>query len=345
MLLPRLIAWELTRRCDLQCRHCRAGADKTGDTNELDTAECLQILDRIAVFAQPIIILTGGEPLLRADVYEIAQYGRELGLRMVLASCGTAIDEAVVEKMQKAGIAGISISLDGANAASHDGFRGVEGAFEAAVAATAAARKRGLRFQINTTVAASNLDELGEIMRLAQRLGAATFNVFGLVPTGRGKELLDEQITAEQYEQMLRWLSEQEDNNQMKVRVTCAPHYQRIVRQRKDTGGGLGSEKGPIGGCMGGKTFAFISHVGTVQICGFLDVGAGDLRASDYDFAAIWRDAEVFRAVRDVDGYHGKCGGCEYRRVCGGCRARAYALTGDYLASEPLCAYEPKQQL
>lgn len=347
--LPRLIAWEVTRSCNLKCKHCRAAAENKCYDDELTTGECFHLLDNIAGFSRPIIILTGGEPMLREDIYRIARHGADLGLRMVMAPCGMLIDDETVEKIKEAGIECISISLDGATAESHDGFRNVPGAFDGAMAAIDAARRHDLAFQVNTTITKHNINELSDIMQLAEEVGAMTFNPFLLVPTGRGKELADQEISPDQYEQTLQWLNKQRGRSKMQLRVTCAPHYQRIVRQNPVechnagepglTPKGHGSQ---AAGCMGGKSFAFISHVGKVQICGFLETEAGDLKENNFDFESIWKNSEFLRHIRDVDHYEGKCGYCEYRRVCGGCRARAFALTGDYLASEPFCVYEPK---
>ena len=337
--LPRLIAWEVTRSCMLACKHCRAAAQQTPYEGELSTEECFKLLDNIASFAKPIIILTGGEPMLRPDIYDIAAHATQLGLRAVMAPCGALLDDASAAKIRAAGVQHISISLDGATAASHDAFRGVEGAFEGSLRGLEAARRQKLGFQVNTTVTQHNLAELPEILELAVKLGAEVFNPFLLVPTGRGKELADQEISPEQYEQTLHWLARQQGREDILIRVTCAPHYQRILRQ-------LGLHKtGPHAakGCMGGQQFAFISHRGKVQICGFLDVECGDVRAEGSDFRKIWETSEIFRQMRDLDGYHGRCGCCEFARVCGGCRARAYAITGDYLDEEPFCTYTPER--
>jgi len=337
--VPRLIAWEVTRRCPLACRHCRADAQAGPAEGELTTNEGRRLLEAIAAMAKPTIILTGGEPLERKDVFDLARHARGLGLGVVLASCGLPINDETARRMVEAGIEVVSISLDGATAASHDAFRGAAGAFEAAQRGIEAVKRVGLPFQINTTVARQNAAELPAILQMAARLGAATFNPFLLVPTGRGRALADQELSAEQYEQTLRWLADEADRAKIRIRVTCAPHYQRIRLSRSDAG-----EPEERGGCLGGKAFAFISHQGIVQICGFLDVACGDLRKADFDFRRIWETSEVFQAVRDVDGYGGKCGRCEYRAVCGGCRARAYAATGDYLAEEPFCAYRPQDK-
>ncbi len=334
--LPQLIAWEVTRFCLLSCKHCRAAAKATPYPGELSTQECFRLLDNIASFAKPIIILTGGEPMMRPDIYDIAAHGHGLGLPMAMAPCGILIDDETAAKIVKSGIKRISISLDGATAASHDEFRGVEGAFEGTLAGLEAAKRAGIEFQINTTVSKHNLEELGAIRELAIKLGAKVFNPFFLVPTGRGKEMADQEISPEQYEQTLCWLAQKQNSPETKQRVTCGPHYQRILRQMHVSG------IHPAKGCMGGQSFAFISHRGKVQICGFLELECGDLKRQNLDFRKIWETSEVFRRLRDLDGYHGRCGYCEFRKVCGGCRARAYAITGDYLAEEPYCLYQPQ---
>ena len=341
---PLLIAWEVTRTCNLNCKHCRASAKNKKYQNELTTEQCFRLLDNIALFSQPIIILTGGEPMLRPDIYQIARHGHELGLRMVMAPCGMLIDETSVRQIKDAGIQAISISLDGADAKSHDGFRQVEGAFDIALQACRIARENNLPFQINTTITKHNLDELPRMMALAEQLGAITFNPFLLVPTGRGQELADQEISPEEYENVLQWLSNQRGQTKMQLRVTCAPHYQRIIHQSKtiDNSPPKGHPHQNISGCMGGKSFAFVSHIGKVQICGFLETAAGDVTANDFNFKDIWENSEFLQQIRDVDSYDGKCGRCEYHNVCGGCRARTAAIQGNPFGSEPYCVYEPK---
>jgi len=372
--LPRLIAWEVTRSCPLACKHCRAAAHLKPYPGELSTQEGKRLLENIASFAKPTMILTGGEPMLRTDIYDLAEHAHRLGLPVVMAPCGKFVDDEAVARMKKAGIHCISISIDGATAASHDAFRGIEGAFDFAMRATEAARRGGLDFQINTTITQHNLAELPEILNLAVRLGATVFNPFLLVPTGRGKELAGQEISPEDYERTLHWLAQEEGRGDIRIRVTCAPHYTRVLHQRKllamkgsgEKGSGekgsdplsvqgsdpfspacAGPARTPAGGkgCLGGKAFAFISHVGKVQICGFLETECGDLKKENLDFRKIWETSSVFLAMRDVDRYHGKCGRCEYRRICGGCRARAFAMTDDYLAEEPFCIYQPRKKV
>jgi heme b synthase len=338
--LPRLIAWEITRRCPLACLHCRASALDAPYENELTTDEIIATLENIAGFAKPVVILTGGEPMLRPDVWDIASRGAALGLRMAMAPCGGLVTPETVRRMRESGIQRISLSIDGPEAAMHDAFRGVAGAFDSVIRAATFAREGGLSFQVNTTIARHNLNALEAIFDLAVRIGAAAFHPFLLVPTGRGRNLENETLSPEDYERALEWVFERSRTSPIPFKPTCAPHYHRIVRQKGGTMPAMGHPGGldaMTKGCMGGQAFAFVSHTGKVQICGFMDVECGDLRASD--FATIWKTSPVFLAVRDTNNYHGRCGVCEYRKVCGGCRARAYAATGDYLGEEPMCRY------
>ncbi len=342
----RLVAWEVTRSCNLNCRHCRAAAEKGPYSGELSTDECEKLLITIAGFSHPIIILTGGEPMLRPDIYHIAEFGTSLGLRMVMAPCGKLLTEDTCKRLLASGIRRISLSIDGATAQTHDSFRRVKGAFDSVMEGIRAARETGLEFQINTTVTKLNIDELPDIFDLAIRLGAVSFHPFLLVPTGRGKELADQEIAPEEYERVLTWIYDHRATVGMSLKPTCAPQYYRILRQNeRKAGRSVAPETHGLDamtkGCLGGQGFAFISHVGVVQICGFLDVAAGNLRENGFDFRSVWENSPLFRDMRDLDKYHGRCGRCEFRRVCGGCRARAYAATGDYLAEEPYCVYEP----
>ncbi|MCK8603262.1 heme b synthase [Desulfoferrobacter suflitae] len=340
----RLIAWEVTRSCNLACVHCRAAAQDRPYDNELTTAEGLRFLDDVATFASPIIILTGGEPLLRPDIFEIAAYGNLKGFRMTMAVNGTLLTPGIVRQMLDSGIQRISISIDGANAASHDAFRQVKGAFEAALRGISQARQAGLDFQINTTITHQNLHELKAIQQLAISLGAVAHHIFLLVPMGRGRDIAEQSISAEQYEQALHWFYEQKERVPLQLKATCAPHYYRILRQRAKAEGkkvnfqtfGLDAV---TRGCLGGVGFAFVSHVGRVQPCGYLELDCGNIRQQP--FQEIWEESAIFKDLRDFKKYQGKCGRCRYITVCGGCRARAYEATGNYLAPEPLCLFQP----
>ncbi len=340
----RLVAWEVTRTCNLACVHCRAAALDRPYENELSTEECRAFLDEVASFSKPIIILTGGEPLLRPDIFEIAAYGHRKGLRMTMAVNGTLLTRERARQMIEAGIQRISISLDGASAATHDAFRQVEGAFEGALHGVANARAEGLDFQINTTITQANLRDLPAIQELVVSLGAVAHHIFLLVPMGRGKEIEETAISAEDYEKTLHWFYEQRQHVPLQLKATCAPHYYRILRERSKSEGldvtfqthGLDAV---TRGCLGGVGFAFVSHVGQVQPCGYLELDSGNIR--EKPFREIWEKSPVFLNLRDFKKYEGKCGRCRYVRVCGGCRARAYESTGNYLAPEPLCLYEP----
>lgn len=341
----RLVAWETTRNCNLDCKHCRASATMGPYQNELDTPSALRLLDQIAEVGQPIVILTGGEPLLRPDIFEIAAYGTSKGLRMVMAPNGTLINSRNARQMRESGIKRISISLDGASRETHDHFRGVDGAFEGALNGIRLAKEAGVEFQINTTISKQNLDEIPKIFQLAVELGAVAHHIFLLVPTGRGKYMIEQEINAQEYEQTLNWFYDQRQKSPLQLKATCAPHYYRILRQRARAEGekvtfqshGLDAV---TRGCLGGVGFCFVSHQGVVQPCGFLQVDSGNVTQTS--FAEIWNHSEVFQTLRDYDRLTGKCGVCEYRKVCGGCRARAYEATGDMMAEEPLCIYQPQ---
>jgi heme b synthase len=343
---PRLIAWELTRSCNLDCIHCRAAARFGPYPNELTTQECYDFLDNVASFASPIMIMTGGEPMLRDDIWDIAKYGTKLGLRMVMAPCGFLVTEETAQKMIDSGIQRVSFSIDGKDAESHDNFRRVEGAFASVMTAIESVNKVGLDFQVNTTVTKHNLADLPKILDLVISLGAVAHHPFLLVPTGRGANMKDQEISPEDYEKSLTWFYEMRDKVPIQFKPTCAPHYYRIFRQQeKEKGIKVTPETHGMDamskGCMGGQSFAFVSNTGKVQICGFLDTECGDIRKES--FHHIWDNSSVFKEMRAWDDYNGRCGYCEYRSVCGGCRARAFAFTEDYMDEEPFCTYQPPE--
>ena len=328
----RMIAWELTQACNLACRHCRAAAVDSPPPGELATDECLALIDHIASFASPTIILTGGEPLLRPDLCTIAAHATARGLRAVAALNGTLLDVGRARRLLDAGIRRISISIDGHDAAQHDSLRAVPGAFDGALRGIEAAKQAALPLQVNTTVTTENAGQLPDIHRLTISLGAVAHHIFLLVPTGRAAEQAGLELDAQRYEEVLGWLAEQQPVAPIEIRATCAPHYYRILRQR-----GVPTK---ARGCLAGQSFCFIGHTGDVQPCGYLDISVGNVRETD--LRTLWNEAALFQQLRDPSAYHGKCGICEYRRVCGGCRARAYAATGDPLDPEPLCAYVPQ---
>lgn len=344
---PRLIAWELTNACNLACIHCRASAIKDPAPDELSTAEAKHFVDELIEY-KPIIILTGGEPLLRSDVYDIAQYASGHGLRVVLATNGTLLTPDIAKKLKDVGIQRVSISIDGSTKETHDIFRGETGAFEAALRGIDILKNAGLSFQINTTITKRNLIEIPNIYELALELGASALHIFLLVPTGRGEEIESEEIPPEEYERVLNWFYDKSKTSRIQLKATCAPHYFRIMRQRakaegiritKETHGLEAMTKG----CLGGSGFCFVSSKGDVYPCGYLPALAGNIRQKP--FKMIWEKSKVFNDLRDTGKLKGKCGECEYRAVCGGCRARAYAQTGDYLDEEPYCMYVPPKKV
>lgn len=344
----RLIAWEVTRACNLACRHCRAEAMETPHPDELSHKEALNLLDSFPQTGSPIVIFTGGEPMLRPDIYKLIAHAKTLGLSCAFAPNGTLITRQTAAKIREAGVDRCSISIDGSNAASHDAFRGVTGAFSASMAGIAHLKEAGVPFQINTTVTKANLASFKEIFQLCENLGAAAWHIFLLVPVGRAAKLAEQVITAKEYEEVLHWFYDFRKTTGMQLKATCAPHYYRIMRQRAH------AENTPVTsesfgldavsrGCLGGTGFCFISHSGQVQPCGYLPLDCGNVRETP--FPEIWNNSEIFRNLRDPGQYSGKCGICEYHRVCGGCRARAFSMSGDYLAEEPLCSHHPKVRI
>ena len=348
MPVLRLIAWELTRACNLACRHCRAEARLEPFPGELNTDEAITLINSFSQTGNPIIIFTGGEPLLRPDIFELATHARSKGLRCVMAPNGTLITSENARRIRQAGISRCSISLDGADSVSHDAFRGVPGAFDQALRGISLLKEQEIEFQINTTVTKGNLAKFQKIFSQAQDLGAAAWHIFLLVPMGRAADLTGEVITAAEYEKILNWFYDFRKGTSMHLKATCAPHYYRIMRQRAGAEG-LAVTSDTFGmdamtrGCLGGTGFCFISHSGQVQPCGYLELNCGNVRTTP--FPEIWRSSKPFLQFRNPEDYEGKCGYCEFHRVCGGCRARAHSLTGRYMGEEPLCTYQPKNAI
>ncbi|MDL2260410.1 radical SAM protein [Deltaproteobacteria bacterium OttesenSCG-928-K17] len=336
--LPRLIAWETTRACNLVCRHCRAEAVTTPPEGELSHQEGLDFLDQIAAWSpRTMIILSGGEPLMRQGIMDLGAYGHNKGLRMLLSTNGYLVDAGTARELKKIGIARVSLSLDGPDAASHDDFRGVAGSFASVEKAAGHFNEAGLPFQINTTLTAANLGQAEKLTDLAAKLGAAAHHIFLLVPVGRAVGL-ETPLTAAEYEEVLAGLARRENSLPIEFKATCAPQYQRL---RKEMGFAAQSPHQAGPGCLAGQGFAFVSSEGEVRGCGYLPLAAGNIRQQK--FSDIYENSPLFLSLRDRGQYHGKCGPCEYWHVCGGCRARA--LSGDDpLGPEPLCPYQPKNR-
>lgn len=342
-MIPRVIAWEVTRQCHLKCQHCRAAAQDCVYQDELTTEECLKVLDSIANFSKPVIIFTGGEPMLRQDIHQLIRYAADLGCRPVLAPCGKYLTDETLQRLKDAGCAGVSISLDAPTAEDHDRQRGVEGAFAGAISGIEALKRGGIPFQINTVVTCQNQHALPKMICLAEELGAHTIDFFFLVPTGRAKGLKSLELSPTEYEETLLWIHEQSQFHKITLKTTCAPHFARIQATHPLPSQNNRPRHGS-GGCMGGKGFVFISHVGKLQPCGFLDLFCGDLRENQYNFQKIYETSPQFLALRNPDQFQGKCGACEFRYACSGCRARAEEATGSWLASEPRCTYFPRKR-
>ncbi len=354
----QLVAWEITRRCNLFCSHCRASAGNSEYSGELSAGECFHLVDQILEAGKPIIILTGGEPLMRPDVFEIGRYTVSKGLRVVMGTNGTLITKETAAELKDIPISRIAVSLDFPDAEHQDKFRGQVGAYESALAGIANAREAGIDIQINCTLTRMNVPYLDQLLDLALKVGAVAFHPFLLVPTGRGKGLESVELSPQQYEETLNWIydKQQEMGDRIFFKPTDAPHYLRVMKQRQKQGQPVGpvsanevtphARRHPANaitrGCLAGTGFCFISHQGRVQGCGYLDVEAGNIRTQP--FSRIWSDSPLFNRLRDLSNIKGKCGECEYKRICGGCRARAYEASGDYLEAEPYCIYKPLKQ-
>ena len=369
---PFIIFWELTRACKLACKHCRAKAQRQRHPNELSFEETKEVIKQIVDFGKPypLVVITGGDPLLREDVFDVVRFGVQNGLRMAIAFSGTdlATPEAL-DELKEAGISRIAISIDGSNEEIHDGFRGINGTFKESMKILKNARKVGLSTQINTTVTKFNLEDLANLAKLAMENKVTLWDVFFVVPTGRAKA--EYMPTAQEFEDVLNWLYDVSRSG-LNVKSSAATHLRRVELQRdagmqpnvsdlyfklkeklkldsksesKIVAGGHGRSLADgirrMTGITDGRGMLFISHIGEVYPSGFLPLVAGNVRKET--LRGIYNSSEIFLDLKDPDNLKGKCGRCEYRRICGGSRARAYAVTGDYLQEEPRCLYIPKK--
>ena len=352
-MAPFTIAWEITRACAYACVHCRADAMHTPDPKELNTEESLRLIDRLAEFGSPILIFTGGDPMMRKDLHELIAYATQKGLRCSLTPTATALPTtARLEKVREAGIRRIALSLDAPTAEIHDNFRQVKGSWQRTMDILHRAQAIGLSVQVNTTVAKHNVDILDQMIPFLQEVGAVQWSLFFLVPTGRAQA--SNMISPEEHERVFNWLYDLSKNAPFDIKSTAAPMYRRVAIERKRAeqgadkpvtfqGAGFQYADGlnrPTRGVNDGNGFLFISHVGDIQPSGFLPVTAGNVRTDDV--IDVYRHSQIFTDLRNPDKIKGRCGGCEYRDVCGGQRGRAYGLTGDYLETDPACSYIPK---
>jgi radical SAM protein len=346
---PFTIAWELTRACAFACRHCRAEAQPHRNPQELTTDEAFRVVDQIKEFGDPILVITGGDPMMRRDVFDILAYASSLGLRTSLTPTTTRL--VTLEKLRQAGQAGVrrvAVSLDGPSSPSHDAFRGFRGSFDMAIGIARLVAEAGLSLQVNTTVSRYNIGELNRFPDIISDLGAVQWSVFFLVPTGRAAAA--DMISALEHERVFEWLHELSKTAPFDVKSTAAPAFRRVVIQsaRQDgtpgtlAGAGYRYQDGlnrPSQGVNDGRGFCFISHIGEICPSGFLPLPAGNVR--NESVVQVYRQSKLFQDLRNPLLLKGKCGRCEFRDVCGGSRARAYATTGDYLESDPSCIYEP----
>ena len=344
---PKWIAWEITRRCNLRCVHCRSSSQLEVEGHpDFSLDEAKRVLDDIRSYASPVVVLSGGEPLLRSDVFDIAAYGTGLGLRMCLATNGSLVTADTCRQITESGIRMVSLSLDGSTAAVHDDFRNQPGAFEGVMNATRLFNAHNIDFLINSSFTKRNQDEAPKIHQLVKSLGATAWYLFMIVPTGRGEEIMAELIPPDEYEAMLNWHYDMEkEEDELLVRPTCAPQYYRVVLQRAKEEGEkfkrrtLKFSTGGSKGCLAGQLICMIDVDGNVLPCSYFPLPAGNIRHQS--FREIWEESPLFLEMRDFAGYKDHCGRCEYLNVCGGCRARAWAVTGDYLAGEPFCSHRP----
>ena len=329
--------------------------------NDMTTAESLKFVSSLAAFAKPILVLSGGEPLLRPDIFQIAAHARACGLAIALASNGTLITEVVAHNIVDAGIQCVAISIDGADDATHDDFRRQPGSLAAALVGFRNLRKLDMSMQINCTITRHNIHQIEALYLMACKLGADALHLFMLVPVGCGAQIADSNaLSAEEYERVLNWIYDKSKLGELRLKATCAPHYFRVMRQRgvEETKQKTGQQHRPAElhrpssarpgmaamtkGCLAGSAVCFVSHAGEVFPCGYLPVSTGNVRRQS--LRDIWHNSEVFRRLRDENQLEGKCGICEFKRVCNGCRARAYHEShGNYMDEEPYCIYQPRQ--
>jgi radical SAM protein len=355
---PFVVIWETTRACDLACKHCRADAVPWRNPNELTTAEAKAMLRKVREFGNVVFVMSGGDCLKRPDIYELVEFGFSLGLRMAVTPATTplATPEAI-QKLKDAGISRLAVSLDGSTPGIHDAFRRVDGSFEWGMKILAECRRIGLSTQVNTVIARHNVDDFDNMAALMERLGIVFWEVFFLVPTGRART--GDVASAEEFELIFNKMYDLAQRAPFDIKATAAPQYSRVILQRQVaerragtrtdapdtlTGGVMFSNSDGIGRARSvndGDGFMFISHIGEIMPSGFLPIAVGNVRHDD--LVQVYRNAPLFRELRDRASFKGKCGVCEYRSICGGSRARAYGVTGDWLDSEPFCVHVPRR--
>ena len=351
---PFTIAWEVTRACAFACVHCRADAQHQRDPRELSTSEGYQLIDRLAEFGSPILVFTGGDPMMRRDLFDLIEYAAGKGLRCSLTPTATALPTPErLRQAKEAGVRRLALSLDAPSSESHDDFRQVPGSWARTMQILHNAREVGLSVQVNTTVSTYNIDRLPEMVPFIREVEAVQWSVFFLVPTGRAQARY--MVSPQRHEQVFNWLYELSQYAPFDIKATAAPMYRRVAIQRKREesgsnqpvtfqGAGFQYADGldrPIKGVNDGNGFLFISHRGQIMPSGFLPVECGNVR--EQDIVEVYRTHPVFMDLRDYTKLKGKCNTCDFREVCGGQRGRAYGVTGDYMESDPACVYEPAE--
>jgi AdoMet-dependent heme synthase len=371
---PFLAIWEVTQSCDLACKHCRAAAQPIAHPDELTNAEGKELIDQIADMGVPIFVFTGGDPLKRKDVFELIRYAAGKGVQVALTPSATPLlNREAIFKLKEAGLVRLGISLDGSSPEIHDAFRGLPGAYARTIQTIEWANEAGIPIQVHTTISRHNAHDLDNLCALFEKLAIVMWNVFFLVPVGRGQQA--DLLSGEEFENVFGKIYELSHRVSFQIKTTEAMHYRRYLLQhnleeRKISHGHPGAHPQVAAGTPllhgvasyepgaptadaktrtaswatrrvnDGKGFMFISHVGNVYPSGFLPIHAGNVRETP--LSEIYREAPIFKSLRDTSKLEGKCGACEYKEICGGSRARAYALTGDPLAQEPCCIYQPK---
>lgn len=350
---PFVIAWEVTHACAFACVHCRADAQRKRHPDELTTEEAYRLIDRMADFGHPILIFTGGDPMMRPDLVDLIRYATEQGLRCSLTPTATGMPTLErLKAVKEAGIRRIALSLDSSDPGIHDEFRKVKGSWDRTMKILHNAQEAGLSVQVNTTVTTFNVDTLPEMVPFIEEVSAVQWSVFFMVPTGRAE--VKWMISPEKHEEVFHWLYDLSKTAPFDIKGTAAPMYRRVAIQRRKEevgrdqqvtfqGAGFQYDDGlnrPTRGVNDGNGFLFISHLGEIMPSGFLPVSAGNVKEDDV--VDVYRSHTVFRELRDLDLLKGRCGICEFKDVCGGQRGRAYGVTGDYLETDPACVYQPK---
>ena len=355
----RLLFWESTIRCNLACAHCRRVESGETAHKDMSTEQAGGLIRQLAELGRgqpmmPVLVFSGGEPLCRQDLFELIGQAKSLRITPALATNGTLIDAAVAQQIRDSGVARVSVSLDGATAEVHDKLRQLKGSFDQAIEGIGYLCEAKVPFQINMTLTKHNAGQLEDVYELAKSLSAVAVHIFMLVPVGCGRSLADtDMLSPEQYEQKMREICKLDGKDELQMKVTCGPHYERVIRQeglyksrlKQDHGGraipGRSGHAGTSKGCLAGLGVLFVGHQGDVFPCGYLPVKCGNVL--EEKLSDIWSGSEDLARMRNSNELEGKCGVCGYRQICGGCRGRAYAATGNYMAEEPFCAYVPPE--